>query len=127
MSANNGLAQRNTVRSSIKRLWLSTAVLSLLSSPSFAQQVIANGTVVDVPSDTTIDTGLINGDAGIGLYAIWNGEIKTHGPVTVVTGGEAAVGAQAYFGGVINLQAGSSIATAGNYAAGIVAALRIHL
>jgi outer membrane autotransporter protein len=124
MSANNGLAQRNTVRSSIKRLWLSTAVLSLLSSPSFAQQVIANGTVVDVPSDTTIDTGLINGDAGIGLYAIWNGEIKTHGPVTVVTGGEAAVGAQAYFGGVINLQAGSSIATAGNYAAGIVAALR---
>lgn len=110
--------QRNAIRQSIKKLCLSTAIVSAISAPSIAQQVIADGTDETVAPGTVINTGTTNGGNGSGLVAKNNGTIRADGPVTITTGGYGAIGVAAYNNGHIDLT-DATITTSGAVAPGI--------
>jgi autotransporter family porin len=110
--------QRNAIRQSIKKLCLSTAIVSAISAPSIAQQVIADGTDETVAPGTVINTGITNGGNGTGLVAKNEGTIRADGPVTITTGGFGAIGVSALNRGEINLT-GATINTSGYLAPGI--------
>ncbi|WP_395396073.1 hypothetical protein WBP07_22345 (plasmid) [Novosphingobium sp. BL-8A] len=90
-----------------------------MCTDAFAQQVIANGTVVTAgPSTTTA----ANGSSGIGLWALNNGEITSSAPITVTTSGSGgAHAAVAESDGSIDVFAGSTLTTTGASAFGAFA------
>jgi outer membrane autotransporter protein len=113
-----GAEQRSTLRKSIKKLCLSTALVSVLSAPSVAQQIIADGTDETVAPGTIINTGTAGGGSGSGLVARNDGTILADGPVSITTGGYGAIGVAAFDRGQINLT-GATINTSGPLAPGI--------
>ena len=52
-----------------------------------AQQVNADGTTVDIPANTTIDTGTAGGTGGRAIQVQNGGAVRALGPITVITGG----------------------------------------
>jgi outer membrane autotransporter protein len=105
------------LRSSFKRLAVSTAILTVLGLPA-AAQVIADGTNETVAPGTVIDTGTQPGAANSGFWATNNGSIRADGPLSITTGGYAANGITAEKGGQIDVK-GAVIKTTGILAFGV--------
>ncbi|MFC5609963.1 hypothetical protein ACFPRE_24370, partial [Variovorax soli] len=86
-----------------------------------AQQVNADGTTVDIPANTTIDTGTAGGTGGRAIQVQNGGAVRALGPITVITGGGGAqavvVVGSAGGGGTISLEQGGSITTTGDFVA----------
>ncbi|MFB8344843.1 autotransporter outer membrane beta-barrel domain-containing protein [Brucella cytisi] len=90
--ANKKHPQKNTNRNSVRKLCLSTSLLTILAAPAMAQQgVLANGTDVIIPPGTAINT---NEEfiAGAGVLVINDGSAKTDGPVSITTERNGAAG-----------------------------------
>lgn len=119
MSINSGAVRNGTFKKNLQRLYVSTAILTVLSIPALAQQVIADGTGEIVAPGTVIDTGMAGGSQASGLSAKNGGSIVADGPVSITTGGYAANGVTAADGGTITVT-GATIKTSGAMALGIL-------
>ena len=119
MSINSGAVRNGTIKKNLQRLYVSTAILTVLSIPALAQQVIADGTDEIVAPGTVIDTGMAGGAQASGLSAKNGGSIEADGPLSITTGGFGANGATAADGGTIAIT-GATIKTSGAMALGIM-------
>lgn len=117
MPAPHGFTKNSAIRKSMTRLWLSTALLSVLGVPALAQQVVADGTDETAPSNTIIHTTAPY-ESGSGLWALNGGTIVAGGPISILTEGSQAYGIVAATGGNIGVT-GAQIQTLGDYAYGI--------
>uniref|UniRef100_UPI00333F7E3F autotransporter family protein n=1 Tax=Castellaniella defragrans TaxID=75697 RepID=UPI00333F7E3F len=88
------------------------ALVTFDTQPSYAQQVVANGTIKAASGE--IDTGTAAQTAGYGLHALNNGSITGSPGLTVTTGGTDAYGAAVFDTSRITLADGSSVTTTGN-------------
>ncbi|MCB5205572.1 hypothetical protein LH464_24380, partial [Neorhizobium sp. T786] len=107
---------QSSTRISLRRLSLSTAIVSVLAAPAAAQQYIADGDTVVVEGGALSTTGT----SETVLTAINGGNIFTTGPLEITTGGTNAFGAYAGSNGSITLS-GGSITTTGINSFGLVA------
>ena len=126
----------------ISILCLSTAIVSSLGAPARAQSIVADGTVINVPVGTSVDTsdarqyglyalngGSITADkltvtttggVAIGVYVINAGSIATINDTVIRTEGYGSFGASAEVGGSVNIS-GGNITTTGMRGYGVAA------
>jgi len=117
MSTHPCLEKNTAIRSSISKLCLSTAILTILGVPALAQQVVADGTNETAPANTNIHTTAAYAN-GSGLWALNGGTITAAGPISILTEGSYASGIVAATGGIIDVT-GARIETLGDGALGI--------
>ncbi|MEI4480651.1 MULTISPECIES: autotransporter outer membrane beta-barrel domain-containing protein [unclassified Phyllobacterium] len=102
----------------VRRLGLSTAIVTLLTAPSLAQQIKADGTTVTVPTGTVVDTSGQGSPNGFGLYAV-NGGLISGSDLSVITNGNAAFGVLAEGAGSEVTITGGSIRTSGDLSSAV--------
>lgn len=85
----------NYVHGSVKKLWLFTAATTTLLTPSFAQQIVADGTHESLSQGSIVNTSGLSGTVGYGLYALNAGTIAAI-DASVITNGFIAHGLVAH-------------------------------